>query len=331
MLLLQETLRCMKNRILSFMLAAFAVLPFAANAQRYAARTQYIEQYKDIAIREMKEYGIPASITLAQACLESGDGKSRLVKEGNNHFGIKCHNDWTGKKIYHDDDAKGECFRSYEHAEESFKDHSVFLRYRQRYAALFTLDVKDYKGWAHGLKKAGYATNPQYAPILIKIIEDYELYKYDSEVPESEIKVDRPRQTLETKTGIVDIDNFVVKFGREVYTNNGVKFVLAKRHDTYSRMADEFGLTRQKLMSYNDLDDNAPIKEGDVVFIQRKKGKASRRYPVHIVEAGETMHGISQLYGIKLSALYKKNRMDMSRGEQPATGQELYLRKTMKR
>ncbi|MDR0659537.1 MAG: glucosaminidase domain-containing protein [Prevotellaceae bacterium] len=321
----------MKIRISFFILSLFAVLPFTVNAQRYAARTEYIEKYKDIAIREMKDYGIPASITLAQACLESGDGKSRLAKEANNHFGIKCHNDWTGKKIYHDDDAKGECFRVYSHAEESFKDHSVFLKYRQRYASLFDLNPKDYKAWAHGLKKAGYATNPQYAQILIKIIEEYELYKYDGEVPRSEIKLDTPRQTVETKTGVVDIDNFVVKFGREVYTNNGIKFILAKRQDTYSRIADEFGLTRQKLMAYNDLDDNATIKEGDVIFVQRKKGKASRRYPVHIVEAGETMHSISQLYGIKLSTLYKKNRMDMSRGEQPVSGQELYLRKTMKR
>ena len=321
----------MKIRVPLFMLALLVIFPAVANAQRYAARTEYIEKYKDIAIREMKDYGIPASITLAQACLESGDGKSRLAKEGNNHFGIKCHSDWTGKKMYHDDDAKGECFRVYAHAEESFKDHSIFLKYRQRYAFLFDLDSKDYKAWANGLKKAGYATNPKYASILIKIIEDYELYRYDGEVPNSEIKTDTPKQTVETKSGVIDIDNFVVKFGREVYANNKVKFILAKRHDTYSRIADEFGMSRQKLMEYNDLNDNAPINEGDVVFVQRKKNKASRRYPVHIVEAGETMHSISQLYGIKLDALYKKNHMDMGRGEQPISGQELYLRKTMKR
>ena len=320
----------MKIRISLFIVVLATVLPFIANAQRYSARTEYIEKYKDVAIREMHEYGIPASITLAQACLESGDGRSRLAKEGNNHFGIKCHNDWEGKKIYHDDDAKGECFRVYAHAEESFKDHSVFLKYRQRYAFLFELGTKDYKGWAHGLKKAGYATNPQYAPILIKIIEDYELYKYDSKIARTGVAT-APRQTIETKTGVVDIDNFVVKFGREVYTNNGISFIVAKSHDTYSRIADEFGLTRQKLTAYNDLDDNATIKEGDVVFVQRKKNKASKRYPVHIAEVGETMHSIAQQYGIKLSALYKKNRMDMSRGEQPTSGQELYLRKTMKR
>ncbi len=321
----------MKVRISLLIVALIAVSPFTTSAQRYAARTEYIKKYKDIAIKEMKEYGIPASITLAQACLESGDGKSRLAKEGNNHFGIKCHNDWDGDKIYHDDDAKGECFRSYTHAEESFKDHSIFLKYRQRYASLFDLNPRDHKAWAEGLKKAGYATNPQYAPMLIKIIEDYELYKYDSEVPVSEIKSGTPRQTIETKTGVVDIDNFVVKFGRELYTNNGVSFIVAKRQDTYSRIADEFGITREKLMTYNDLDDNATIKEGDVIFVQKKKNKASSRYPVHIVEAGETMHNISQQYGIKLSVLYKKNRMDMNRGQQPTSGQELYLRKTMKR
>lgn len=330
MLFLQQIVDNMKIRISFFILAILAVYPFTLSAQKYAVRTEYIEKYKDIAIREMKDYGIPASITLAQACLESGDGRSRLAKEGNNHFGIKCHNDWDGKKMYHDDDAKGECFRVYAHAEESFKDHSIFLKYRQRYASLFELDVKDYKGWAHGLKKAGYATNPQYAPMLIKIIEEYELYKYDGSVAVTG-EATAPRQTIETKTGVVDIDNFVVKFGREVYTNNGVSFIVAKRHDSYSRIADEFALTRQRLMAYNDLDDNATIKEGDVIFVQKKRGKASGRYPIHIAEAGETMHSISQLYGIKLSALYKKNRMDMSRGEQPVSGQEIYLHKTMKK
>lgn len=321
----------MKNRILFFVLILASLIPFISSAQKYAARSQYIEQYKDIAIREMKEFGIPASITLAQACLESGDGKSRLSKEGNNHFGIKCHNDWEGGKMYHDDDAKGECFRVYTHAEESFKDHSVFLKYRQRYAFLFELDPKDYKAWAHGLKKAGYATNPQYGPILIKIIEEYELHKYDSEVPTAEIPKETTHQTVETKSGVVDIDNFVVKFGREVYKNNGVKFIVAKSHDTYSRIADEFGLSRQKLTAYNDLDDNAQLKEGDIIYIQKKKGKASSRYPVHIVEAGETMHAVAQKYGIRLSVLYAKNHMDLKRNEQPVSGQELYLRKTMKK
>ena len=138
------------------------------------SRPEYIEKYKELAVKQMQASGIPASIILAQACLESGDGNSRLATEGKNHFGIKCHT-WEGPKIYHDDDANGECFRKYGDAEESFKDHSDFLRFRDRYRFLFELNVNDYKGWAHGLKKAGYATNPNYPQMLIKIIEEYNL------------------------------------------------------------------------------------------------------------------------------------------------------------
>ena len=140
----------------------------------------YIEEYNDIAIAEMLRYKIPASITLAQGILESNSGKSRLTVKANNHFGVKCHSSWKGKRIYHDDDARQECFRKYEHPLTSFRDHSLFLFERKRYAALFDLKLKNYKGWARGLKKAGYATDPKYPAKLIRIIEDYELYEYDN-------------------------------------------------------------------------------------------------------------------------------------------------------
>ena len=153
------------------------------------SREQYIDKYKDIAIRQMHKTKIPASIILAQACLESSDGNSALARKANNHFGIKCHDGWKGKKFKQDDDERNECFRKYEKAVDSFTDHSNFLRSRTRYASLFDLPISDYKGWAHGLKAAGYATNPKYAQLLINIIEEYELYKYDSAgSPKSERK-----------------------------------------------------------------------------------------------------------------------------------------------
>ena len=166
--------------LLLFLFAAFAL-----GAQNLT-REQYIKKYKDIAIRQMYRHNIPASIILAQACLESSDGNSTLAKKANNHFGIKCHDGWKGKKIRHDDDARNECFRKYKKVEDSFNDHSNFLCSRTRYASLFDLPLTDYKAWAHGLKAAGYATNPKYAQLLINIIEEYELYKYDSKQKYSE-------------------------------------------------------------------------------------------------------------------------------------------------
>ena len=150
-----------------------------SNAQKLT-RQQYIDKYKDVAIKQMHKYKIPASITLAQACLESGDGNSTLARKANNHFGIKCHDGWKGKKIKQNDDKRRECFRKYDNAMDSFTDHSHFLTSRSRYNSLFDLPITDYKAWAHGLKACGYATNRKYAKLLIDIIEEYELYKYDT-------------------------------------------------------------------------------------------------------------------------------------------------------
>lgn len=172
--LFSQTSRVMRRLLPILFLAA--LLPVAAFADE---KDRYIEKWAATAVREMQRSGIPASITLAQGLVESRAGLSDLAKEGNNHFGIKCHSGWTGGRMYHDDDAKGECFRVYDSAEESFRDHSDFLTGRQRYAALFRLDITDYKGWAEGLRKAGYATSPSYASQLIKVIEDYKLYEYD--------------------------------------------------------------------------------------------------------------------------------------------------------
>ena len=216
----------------------------------------YIEKYKDIAMREMQEYKIPASITLAQGLLESGNGNSELAKKSNNHFGIKCHKDWTGKRTYHDDDEKGECFRVYESPEDSYRDHSIFLKKGQRYAFLFDLKITDYKGWAKGLKKAGYATLPVYANVLIKLIEDYNLAQYDQMVVKGKFKYKKDNKTTrqqdnkskakdESRKAKVDNDIVYTPFkiteaeivgktpdDRYIRENNKVKSIYAKEGES---------------------------------------------------------------------------------------------------
>ena len=306
----------------------------------------YINQYGDIAVEKMQEYGIPASITLAQGILESGAGQSRLAVEGNNHFGIKCHN-WTGETIHHDDDALQECFRKYTHAEESFRDHSLFLTTRDRYASLFLLEKTDYAAWAKGLKDAGYATDPNYPQRLIKIIEDYELHKYDTADGKSkntyltdekvenippktaEEATDETPQTVSKSGGktvyqsnkiIGQVDAYATHQVREI---NGVKYVIALENDTYEGIAEEFGLKIREIYSINDVSIPSTPEPGEPVFIRAKKTSCST-VAFHVVRPDETMWEISQKYGIKLSALYKKN--DMQEGVLPMIGQRLILK-----
>lgn len=294
----------------------FVVFPyceFGIAQHKRLSREQYITMYKDIAIREMKRSGIPASITLAQGILESGDGNSTLARKANNHFGIKCHNDWKGKKVYHDDDAKNECFRKYRNADESFVDHSDFLMYRSRYRFLFDLDPADYKGWARGLKKAGYATSPTYARKLIRIIEENQLYKYD----DHDLMVkNQPRietgQALESKQ-------------RKIYENNRIKYVIAKPGDSFWSLAEELGKFPGELAKYNEKGTTDHLKEGEPVYLQPKRNKAAHGIEYHTVKEGETMYLISQKYGIKLHKLYQKNQMEEEM--EPKPGQKLWLRK----
>jgi len=266
------------------------------------SREEYIAKYKDLAIKQMLESGIPASITMAQACLESGNGNSTLAVEANNHFGIKCHG-WQGKSILKDDDAANECFRKYDTPEESFRDHSDFLRYRDRYAFLFELERTDYKGWALGLKKAGYATAPDYAQRLIKLIEDNSLYKLDQisdsvavVIPESPMKAE-----MSVKIG--------TSLSRQVYSLNGVQYILAESYDTYKSLADEFNLFYREILSFNDLKKDKPLFEGVVVFIERKKKAAAPSLQMHVVEEGETLYDLSQRFAIRLSSLCKYNSL----------------------
>ncbi|MFN3951107.1 MAG: glucosaminidase domain-containing protein [Thermaurantimonas sp.] len=264
-------------------------------------RLEYIERHKHLAIEEMKTYKIPASIKLAQALLESADGTSTLATKANNHFGIKCHRDWEGQTIYHDDDQRNECFRKYKSVEESYRDHSLFLSERQRYQKLFTLPPDDYKAWAYGLKEAGYATNPRYPELLLKIIEEYQLYIIDQEA----------------------LGSVVVSEKRLKYHENRIKYVIAGAGDSWESIAEEFDVKVDYLLKYNELNYTYALKPGDIVFLQPKRSRA-RKVRTYTVKPDDDMYLISQKFGIKLKYLYKRN--NMKTGEQPAPGEVLNLR-----
>ena len=250
----------------------------------------YIKKYRELAVEEMKKYHIPASITLAQGLLESGAGQSALARKSNNHFGIKCGSDWYGKTVSHDDDARGECFRAYKHPKDSYEDHSKFLAGRPRYASLFKLNITDYKGWARGLKKAGYATNPRYADQLIGIIELYELYKYDDKNYLKWIKKNpNPHQT---------------------YIANGLLYIVVRAGDSWKSISQEFDISQKKLRKYNDLYKGYALQVGDILYLEKKNKKADKEHIVHVLRAGESLYSISQKYGIRLKNLYKLNKMD---------------------
>ncbi len=265
----------------------------------------YIQQYQDIAVNHMHEYGIPASIKLAQGILESSYGTSKLAKESNNHFGIKCHKDWAGAVVYHDDDEKDECFRKYDFVEDSYLDHSLFLVNKERYSSLFELKKNDYRNWARGLKKAGYATNPDYANKLIQLIETYNLSYYDNKETDFVLK----------EESLYKIKQY-----------NYVQYVTAKAEDTYDEIAEYLGVWPWELIKYNDASDDRVLLEGERVYIQPKRKKCQVK--THEVIEGETMYSISQLYAIKIADLYKKNKM--KNGTQPEIGQVIYLKKRKK-
>ncbi|MGD9928612.1 MAG: glucosaminidase domain-containing protein [Mangrovibacterium sp.] len=303
---------------LSFLLSLVFLAGFS---QRVYTREEYIKTYRKLAISEMQRTGIPASIKLAQACLESGNGNSQLSLKSNNHFGIKCKNDWKGKRVYHDDDHRNECFRRYGSVEESFIDHSNFLTANPRYGELFTLDITDYKGWAHGLKKAGYATNPNYPALLIKIIEENKLYLYDQGIdPQQIARIATPKN--ETDNGSTLINPYIT---RKVVHRNGLRSIVVKVGDSPQKIADEFGLKTWEVFRYNDLSENRRLRENEILYIEPKRNKAHKNNEVHIFEADDNMHYISQRYGIKLKKLYRLNRMDEN--EKPSNGDAIYLRK----
>jgi hypothetical protein len=286
---------------------------------------EYIDRFKATAIEEMKRSGIPASIILAQGLVESDNGNSTLAVKANNHFGLKCHKDWGGSAMYVNDDAPNECFRKYNSAWESFRDHSNFIMNTNRYENLFKLEPTDYKGWAYGLKKDGYATHPQYAKMLIKIIEDNGLQNLDIGV-DIEKKPNKNNHPLSKNRNHAVSDDFSINLNkRKVYTRNRIDYILAKNGDHFDSLDKEMDLLSWELKKYNELSDDSVLKAGQILYIQPKRNKADVGCDFHIVKTGETMYSISQLYGIKLNKLYKKNRMEI--GKQPDPGQKIWLRK----
>ncbi len=295
----------------------------AFSQKQQLTRDEYIRKFYKLAISEMERSGIPASITLAQGCWESSNGNSRLATEGNNHFGIKCKSDWTGKKIYHDDDARQECFRKYSHAEASYIDHSNFLMAGSRYSFLFKLDPKDYKAWAYGLKKAGYATDPVYAERLIKIIEDFKLSVYDEYGDNRQIaSIEKEPAPKKIKTSNAPLGKTNAK--HKLAMRNGMRTIVVVEGDTYESLIKELGMKEWELFTYNDFAKGRQPRTNEILYLTGKYKKANKGHKQHVAEDGDTMHYIAQRYALKLKPLLKRNRMKS--GDEPATGQIVYLR-----
>jgi LysM repeat protein len=284
------------SRAFSAILLLLSVADATAQmAVRTISRDEYIQQWKDVAIMHKNQYGIPASITLAQGIFESGNGNSALARYGNNHFGIKCHTDWKGETMHANDDAPNECFRKYKSAEESFEDHAAFLKKNSRYHFLFDYAADDYVNWAHGLKKAGYATSATYTTALIKLIEENNLQRFDkgnNDTPMAAVmgSITRPA----TVTHPVRVHN------------NNIKYVVVAKGDTYFKIATEFDMRLWQLYKYNDIAEDAVLKPGDIVYLQPKRNR-NKSVSEHTVKAGETLQSISQQYGVKLKKLEKRN------------------------
>jgi hypothetical protein len=272
------------------------------SAQQRYTREMYIETFAPIAIREMHAHGIPASITLSQAILESGDGNSELARKANNHFGIKCGGSWDGPSVRHDDDARNECFRKYRNAETSFTDHSLFLVNGKRYEDLFSLDRMDYKRWAKGLQKAGYATNPSYATRLIDLIERHQLHAYD--------RMDAPKGSSND--------------AELVYpeTPNGVPYFTVEEGMDWVDVSKATDIPIKRLLRRNEVRMDQPLKELDRVYLKSMKCRAKQK--IQVVQQGESMFSIAHLHALKLERLYALNRMNP--GEQPRVGDRLRLR-----
>lgn len=275
----------------------------AVNGNVKDAYSDYISRYSGLAVEQMKKYGIPASITLAQGLLESDAGRSTLASKCNNHFGIKCHSDWKGRKMYHDDDERQECFRCYRNAEESFSDHSLFLVNGARYQSLFKLGATDYKGWAKGLKAAGYATSPTYATKLIELIERYGLDRFDG------------RSGVRLKPGQVPHQPLLV---------NGQRCVRLREDETLKDIAREYGMQLSLLRRFNEVNRKFTPPVGTLIYLERKKARADKEHRTYVVKKGDSLWSISQQFGIKVSSLSKRNRI--SDDNPLVTGMTLLLR-----
>ena len=300
-----------------------AVLCAGSAGAQTITRAEYIERYKDVAVEHMEKYGIPASIKLAQGLHESANGNSRLAVRANNHFGIKCKSGWTGATVYHDDDEKNECFRAYSSALASWSDHSEFLDKGSRYQFLFDLDPLDYKAWAEGLKKAGYATNPRYAELIIGIIEENRLYLLDRGVPllaDGLIAGEAANDSVSTFNPLlseqVDPDRYNVAMysrgGYGIHLNNGVRFVVAREGDDLASIGLHLGISTKRLRRYNDLGPENTIAAGNAVYLEAKNRRAMSGEVMHTAREGETLHSLSQRYAVKAKRLARMNRLDTS-------------------
>ena len=307
----------MKNNIfVRAFTALLLMLSLQASAQRRnTVYNNYIRDYADLAVDQMKRYKIPASITLSQGLLESGAGQSTLARRSNNHFGMKCGNNWTGRSVRANDDAPNECFRAYSNVKDSYEDHSKFLTQNRRYASLFSLKQTDYRGWAQGLKKAGYATDRSYATKLISIIEDYELYKYDTKSM-SKREERRWQKELKKKPWLAN--------PHDVYIANGIAYVIARDGDTFDLLSGEFKISKSKLVKYNELEKSYTLMDGDIIYLNKKNKKSPSRTSYHVVRHGDSMHSISQIYGIQLKSLYKLNGIKAD--YVPEVGERIYLK-----
>lgn len=315
-------MQSLKKHILTvFLLSGFFILAFG---QDKITHEEYIDTYYKLAIEEMERAGVPASITLAQGILESGSGNSKLATIAKNHFGIKCHKDWEGEGYYMDDDAPDECFRVYTSADESFRDHSDFIRGRPWYKSLFDLEVTDYKAWAKGLKKAGYATNPKYAELLISLIERHELHQYDL-MSSTDWKpiVEEPIEEPNWES-IPDYyaNRIPENYKGDIIKVNGKKAVIAQEGETALAIALNHGVNLGDLYGFNDLPMDADILPGSYVFLQAKKRKGPVK--IYVAQKGESMHDISQKFGIRLNKLYERNNLEGT--VQPLPGETLYLK-----
>ncbi len=334
------------SKILSILFFAifFSANNFSAQAKTEATAEEYIQQFKGIAVSEMKKFGIPASIKLAQGLLESGIGTSKLAVYGNNHFGIKCHTVWTGPSMKHTDDAVDECFRVYSDPKESYKDHSQFLLTRSRYSSLFKLKSNDYEGWAKGLKAAGYATNPRYANMLIDVIERHQLYVYDMDLSEAEMEKYRNKLVGQEKEALIALQNQIVKIESSqasvllsranqapatpnhtgvVFYNNKVKVVRLQKNETLKDISKKFNISLNKLKDFNDLKNQQDLTEGQLVYLSTKKKRAKQK--THLVLSYETVWSISQMYGMQMGKILERNYL--KKGEEPETGTTLYLKR----
>ena len=311
------------KRLLIIIFFSFGCL-FKSSAQDMTAQ-EYVQKYKDLAIEEMKRMGVPAAITLAQGLLETENGNSDLLKASNNHFGIKCKSTWTAETVSHDDDAPGECFRKYKNAEDSYRDHSNFLRGNDRYAFLFKLDPSDYKAWAYGLRKAGYATNPQYPQILIKYIEDNNLEQYTdealNEVPHfdaSQYADDKEPATSQTAPGDTDLSQPMN------LTINGSKALYVPKGTSLLAIATEHNIHLEKLLTINDLTDDGLLQKGQYIYLEKKQKEGQQDYC--IAQQNETLYDISQKYGVILEDLYSYN--NLTANEYLVAGTKIFLKPT---